>query len=187
MSDSIYNVPLHRQAAGVTYSKNAIVFTKTSIGNSGIPLNLKYYYALKDVPANQPITSTQYWGGYITIKGEKKPHFLWTPSYNLSVTHSPRINTVMFGNGYEQRSPDGIYSNLIRLDVSFDMRNQAEASAILHFLKTRKGTESFIVKNLPPIYADSFYNKRFVCPTFNSNFTFHNNYTMKGTFVETNN
>ena len=70
---------------------------------------------------------------------------------------------------------------------SFDMRNQAEAKAIIHFLQSRKGVESFVIKSLPPIYGDATYNKKFYCSNFNSNFTFHDNYTMKATFIETNN
>lgn len=185
MANSIYNVPLHN--ASNSYSKNDIVFTRQNIGDSGIPRELKYYYALIDVPTSTPITSSGHWGGYIDVKGQNKPYFLWTPAYNLNVNHQPRANVVVFGNGYEQRSPDGIFNSLIKLDVSFDMRNQAEARAIIHFLKARRGIESFIIKHLPPIYADSNYNKKFYCSNFNSNFAFHDNYTMKATFVETNN
>ena len=185
MATSIYNVPLHN--SGKSYSKNDIVFTSQSIGDSGVPRKQSYYYALKDVPVNQAITNTDYWGGYINVRGESKPYFLWTPSYNLNVNHQPRTNVVVFGSGYEQRSPDGIFNNLIKLDVSFDMRNQAEAKAIIHFLQSRKGVESFVIKSLPPIYGDATYNKKFYCSNFNSNFTFHDNYTMKATFIETNN
>lgn len=185
MASSIYNVPLHRSSK--SYSKNDIVFTRDNIGDSDIPRETKYYYALMDVPTGKAITATEYWGGYIDVGRGNKPYFLWTPAYNLSVNHQPRVNTVVFGNGYEQRGADGLFNNLIKLDVSFDMRNQAEARAIIHFLKSRRGFESFVIKNLPPIYADANYNKLFYCPNFNSNFTFHDNYTMKATFVETNN
>ena len=36
-------------------------------------------------------------------------------------------------------------------------------------------------------HTDSSYTKRFVCPSFNSNFALHNNYSVKTQFVETNN
>ena len=186
MANSIYDVPVHNSSK--TYLKNSIVFVKSNIGDSGIPKEIKYYYALEDVPAGQAITATQYWGGYVNAQnGESIPNFLWTPSYNLSTAHNPRVNSVVFGNGYEQRIPDGIYVGLITLDVSFDMRSENETRAIIHFLRTRKGAESFAVKSLPEIYADSGYTKRFVCPSFNSNFAFHNNYSVKTQFVETNN
>ncbi len=194
MSDSIYNINKHESTE--SYSLNDIVYERVNIGgsNTGVPKELKYYYALKDVPTGQPLPtitqgSTAYWGGYTSMIGNDKtiPEFLWTPSYNLSASHNPRVNTVVFGNGYEQRNKDGIYTGLIRLDVSFQMRNQKEGRAIIQFLKARKGSESFAVKNLPPIYSDSGYTKRFICPNFNSNFTFHNNYDVKTSFIETNN
>ena len=187
MANSIYNVPLHKAASA--YEKNDIVMVRENIGGGpvGIPKKLKYYYALKNMVAGVAITDTTNWGGYTTINDESVPQFLWTPSYNLSVNHSPRVNSVVFGNGYEQRTPDGIYTGLIKLDVTLDLRNQAEASAMLHFLKVRKASESFTVKNLPPIYADGTHKKRFICPTFSSNFVFHDNYSIKTSFVETNN
>jgi phage-related protein len=185
MANSIYNVPLHRE--GSAYDKNDIVMVSENIGGSNIAKKLKYYYALKNMIAGVAITDTTNWGGYTTINDASVPQFLWTPSYNLSVNHSPRVNSVVFGNGYEQRTPDGIYTGLIKMDVTLDLRNQAESSAMLHFLKVRKAAESFTVKNLPPIYADGTYKKRFVCPNFNSNFTFHDNYSIKTSFIETNN
>ena len=185
MANSINNVPEHKNS--LSYDKNDIVMVRENIGASNIPKKLKYYYALKSVAAGVAITDTTNWGGYTTINGESVPQFLWTPSYNLSINHSPRVNSVVFGNGYEQRTPDGIYTGLIKMDVTLDLRNQAESSAILHFLKVRKATESFTVKNLPPIYADEALKKRFVCPIFSSNFAFHDNYSIKTSFIETNN
>jgi|TARA_R110000751_G_scaffold126970_1_gene229001 phage-related protein len=189
MANSIYNVPIHDSNAA--YVKNDIVMVRQNIGGSNIPKSLRYYYAIKTVPATggsgiSPV-NLAYWGGYSIINNASVPQFIWTPSYNLSVNHSPRVNSVVFGNGYEQRTPDGIYTGLIKLDVTLDLRNQAEASAMLHFLKVRKASESFTVKNLSPIYADGTHKKRFICPTFSSNFAFHDNYSIKTSFVETNN
>ena len=189
MANSIYNVPIHDKNAA--YSVNDIVMVRQNIGGSNIPKILKYYYAIKAVPATGgagvSFANLTYWGGYTFINYASVPQFLWTPSYNLSVNHSPRVNSVVFGNGYEQRTPDGIYTGLIKLDVTLDLRNQAESSAMLHFLRIRKASESFTVKNLPPIYADGTHKKRFICPTFSSNFAFHDNYSIKTSFVETNN
>lgn len=186
MANSIYNIPPHN--ANAAYSINDIVVVRQDI-TLLVPKILKYYYCVKAISANQnkSYTDIEFWGGYTVINTQNVPQFIWTPSYNLSISHSPRTNSVVFGNGYEQRTPDGIYTGLIKMDVTLDLRNQAESSAVLHFLKTRKGVESFTVKNLPPIYADGGYKKRFVCPNFNSNFTFHDNYSIKTSFVETNN
>jgi phage-related protein len=190
MADSIYNVPEHNSSN--TYAKNAIVFTQDPLqAGTGVPKNIKYYYARQDVPSSTAITSLTYWGGYTTISSRREttlPQFIWTPSYNLSVNQQPKVNSIVLGNGYEQRVPDGIYNNLIRLELSFDMRTELEARAIAHFLRTRKGSQSFAVQHLPEIYQDSAnYVKRFYCPSFNTSFAFHDNYTIKATFVETNN
>ena len=187
MANSIYNVPIHNSMS--PYSINDIVMVRQDIGGSKIPKNLRYYYCIKAVSqgANISAANLAYWGGYSLINNASVPQFIWTPSYNLSVNHSPRVNSVVFGNGYEQRTPDGIYTGLIKLDVTLDLRNQAESSAMLHFLRIRKASESFTVKNLPPIYADGTHKKRFICPTFSSNFAFHDNYSIKTSFVETNN
>jgi phage-related protein len=193
-NNSIYNVPPFR--ASVTHAKNDIVFVAEEFTNSSTdtPKNVKYYYALKDLAANTSVTDTTSWGGITKRTGnanidgsDTMPEFLWVPSYNISVNSSPKSNKIVFGNGYEQRFQDGIYNNLIKLDVSFEMRGDLESRAILHFLKARKGVESFLVKNLPPIYADGNYKKRFYCPSFSSRFTFHGNHSIKATFIETNN
>ena len=192
MSDSIYKIDSHDNNAA--YSKNAIVYVQDALAaGETFPKSIEYYYALKNVPQNGGISITDdaYWGGYKAVTTNSKktiPEFLWTPSYNVSVNHQPKVNSIVFGNGYEQRIPDGIYSTLISINLSFDMRTESESRAIVHFLKTRKGTESFAVKNLPAIYQDGdAYSKRFICSTFNSNFSFADNYNIKATFNETNN
>ena len=193
MANSIYDILPY--SPNEEYDTNRIVMVTQPFSQTGLglPKSIKYYYALKKSTGSNPETDnlpnygSSDWGGYKNINDEAVPQFLWTPSYNLSVNHSPRVNSVVFGNGYEQRTPDGIYTGLIKMDVTLDLRNQAESSAILHFLRARKAAESFVIKNLPPIYADGIHKKRFVCPNFNSNFTFHDNYSIKTSFVETNN
>jgi len=186
---SIYDIPLHNSEAG--YTKNAVVMTRTDIGSSLIPKSLRYYYAIKTVPATASpgisIANLAYWGGYTIVNNASVPLFLWTPSYNVATTHAPKVNSVTFGNGYEQRIPDGIYTGLIKMEMTFEMRSDAEAKAILHFLRARKGASSFVIKNLPEIYGDSGYKKRFICPSFNSTFAFYNNHSIKASFSETNN
>lgn len=186
MANSIYNIPAHQSTK--TYVKNDVVMVRSNIGDSNIPKTLKYYYALRDVITGIAVTNVTYWGGYTTINRQLDvPYFLWTPSYNVATAHSPKVNSVTFGNGYQQRMPDGINTGLIKMEMTFEMRGTSESKAILHFLRARKGVSSFVVKNLPEIYGDSGYNKRFICPSFNSTFVFYNNHNIKASFVETNN
>jgi len=193
--NSIYNVT--PWVSGDSYTKDDVVMRITYLdgttdpSNNAVPKEVKYYYALQSTSGSTaPEDDTSNWGGYTTINKEERPNFLWTPSYNVSTKHNPRVNVVKFGNGYEQRNPDGLFSSLIQMDLTFDKRSEKEAAAILHFLKARKGVKSFVFQNLPDLYADPInegFQKRFVCATFNSTFVFFNNYTVTAAFSQENN
>ena len=194
--NSIYNVK--PWVSGKSYVKDDVVIRITYLDGTttpptnAIPKEVKYYYALQNTNGSTaPEDDTANWGGHTTINGEERPNFLWTPSYNVSTKHNPRVNVVKFGNGYEQRNPDGLFSSLIQMDLTFDKRSEKEAAAILHFLKARKGVKSFVFQNLPDLYADPIsdegFQKRFVCATFNSTFVFFNNYTVTAAFSQENN
>ncbi len=193
--NSIYNVPLWK--TGESYTKDDVVMRITYLdgtttpSTNAVPKEVKYYYALQSTTGDLPETpQSAYWGGYTTINNQERPNFLWTPSYNVSTKHNPRVNVVKFGNGYEQRNPDGLFSSLIEMNLTFDKRSEKEAAAILHFLKARKGVKSFVFQNLPDLYADPInegFRKRFVCATFNSTFVFFNNYTVTAAFSQENN
>lgn len=192
--NSIYNVGEYNPAK--TYRKNDIVQAATFLegGTEGIPKEIYYYYALKTFaaktpysPSRLPKVNSPFWGGNMSSNGVRRPQFIWKPSYNASVDHSPRVATIAFGNGYEQRVQDGIYNGLINFSASFDMRTEKEARAIIQFLRARRGAEGFGILHLPPIYEDVGFKKVFVCSRFNSTFTFFDNYTVKATFTEKNN
>ena len=189
--NSIYNVT--PWVSGDSYTKDDVVMRITYLDGTtnAVPKEVKYYYALQSTSGSTaPENDTSNWGGYTTINEEERPNFLWTPSYNVSTKHNPRVNVVKFGNGYEQRNPDGLFSSLIQMDLTFDKRSEKEAAAILHFLKVRKGVKSFVFQNLPDLYADPInegFQKRFVCATFNSTFVFFNNYTVTAAFSQENN
>jgi phage-related protein len=196
--NSIYNVPVWE--SGKSYTKDDVVMRITYLDGTttpptnAVPKEVKYYYALRSTSgstAPENTASIDNWGGYTTIGTQERPNFLWTPSYNVSTKHNPRVNVVKFGNGYEQRNPDGLFSSLIQMDLTFDKRSEKETSAILHFLKAQKGVKSFVFHNLPDLYADpasnDSFHKRFVCATFNSTFVFFNNYTVTAAFSQENN
>ena len=160
---SIYEVPTWNSPSGSTYQKNDIV---------------KYggysWYALQSVPASQtPAVTSAYWGGMITVPvsthasagNVTSPNFIWTPAYNMSVNHEPRVKSIKFGDGYEQRVRDGVHNDLISVSLAFEGRDMRESTAILHFLESRSGKDFFFFT--PP----SPYNTRrkFVCRSFSSN------------------
>ena len=96
---------------GTTYNKYAIV-----------SYNSKYYYSLRDGNVgNTPSTTLQTaWDGYIAINALILPNFFWKPSYNSIVNSEPKVVKVQFGNGYQQRIPDGINSNLLNIELQFE-------------------------------------------------------------------
>jgi|10_taG_2_1085330.scaffolds.fasta_scaffold00617_5 phage-related protein len=170
---SIYNIASWDDSGTATYPKNSIV--KTSDG--------KFWYALQDLDANTsteiPAVGSAYWNGYtnVTVGGTAtaESYFFWTPSYNIQVSHTPRVKSIQFGDGYEQRIKDGINNDLLNIQLSFENRTQAEATAILHFLHSREGFGAFYFK-VPAPYS---MIKRFVCKEFNSNFIFDDNYSIQ--------
>lgn len=175
---SIYN-SVATYSAG-TFVKNDIV---------EYPANSsQYWYSLSDGSiSSDPSVSSVYWGGRTTFAIQSAsnttnlPEFIWTPSYNQGAEISPRILAVRFGDGYTQRVPDGINNNLLNLDLAFENRSEKEATAIAHFLNTRRGAEAFCYTPPSP-YATQ---KLFICKSFNSTFVFNDNFTVSAKFEET--
>jgi phage-related protein len=139
-----------------------------------------YYYALRDIPSNTSF-STTYWGGVAQLNAVTfKPEFIWKPSYNSPADHSPKVRSIQFADGYEQRIPDGLNNNLLILNLTFELRDLPEAAAILHFLHTRKGSESFVFTPPAP-YAE---RKKFICKDWSHNEVFFNNHSIRAKFEE---
>ena len=159
-------------ANGTDYSINDIVY---------YDLNGKkyYWYARVAITAasTAPSLSNSQWGGvkYDDKTGTVKTHFFWKHSYGLNITNEPRVQSLKFGDGYEQRNIDGINSLLLRGDTSFDLRDMIETKAIAHFFNSRRGAESFIMRLPPPYDID----KLFVAKSWNVSLVFYNNYSIR--------
>jgi phage-related protein len=69
--------------------------------------------------------------------------FTWTPDIGATEEHTPRILSVVFGEAYEQRAPDGINPDMVKRGLSFTGRSSAEGLAILAFLSAQGGVTSF--------------------------------------------
>lgn len=170
MSLNIYDV--ETWTSGRTWNKHDIV----------VYSNL-YYYALAGITnsTTAPSSDTTNWGGYKTdLDGNSRPNFLWSPSYGFNRESTPLIKRINFGDGYTQRSRDGISHNLLTLTLKFDNRKLRESRAIEHFLQTRGGTESFL------FIAPSPYSKekRFICEKWTNNNTFYDSYSIETVFQE---
>lgn len=141
--------------------------------------NNQYYYAI--AKHNSGIVfNSQFSDGIITYNNLSKPYFFFTPAYNNNDNIKPFIKKVQFGDGYSQSNPDGINNILLSLNLTFDKRSNSEARAILHFLHTRKGTESFVFT--PPFPYNS--NKLFKCEQWDHSQKFANHHIINVLFTE---
>jgi len=143
-----------------------------------------YFYCLKNHHSQTADINSDfnngYWGGITWNQNTVYPQFFWLPSYGLTVRQEPKVKVIKFGDGYEQRVPDGVNYSLLTLDYSFDNRNLKETSAILHFLLQRNGSESFMYTPLSPYDTQ----KLFVCRTWDHTQNFIDNFSIKARFEE---
>ena len=164
---SIYEIP--NWSGGITASKNDVYF------HTG-----KHFYSLESSNTETPSTGAAKWGGHTTYNNKTVPHFFWIPSYTASVSTEPQVDVIKFGDGYEQRTPQNISSELIKISLSFDKRDEQEVSAIAHFLHTRGAQEAFAFT--PPSPYGSV--KLFVCRSWDVTMNFKDNFSVKATFEE---
>lgn len=88
--------------------------------------------------------------------------FTWTPEYGASVERKPRVRTIAFGDGYEQRARDGINTNPVKWSLQFNMRDNIETDEIMAFLDARGAAEAF--DWTPPNESNTI---RVVCRSWN--------------------
>lgn len=167
MSNNIYSIPTW--AASTNYNRHDIITTN----------NLFYYAVLSHDSSSSFATDLAAikWVGYIQDNNESKPFFTWRPAYNHSTESEPKIKEVKFGDGFSQRSPDGINNILPVFNLEFE-GDLNEVTAILHFLSQRAGHESFVW--LPPAPYGS--SARFICKKWSNVQPFYNNYKIQASF-----
>ena len=170
------------------YSTPAWVSTNAYSKHDFVTNNSKYYYARKDIvagtgfpsaPGNIFATQTN-WGGYSFLNSVEYPEFMWIPNYNSPVQSTPKVRVIKFGDGYEQRSADGISNNLLVFELHFDLRRTKEAAAMTHFLNLRAGKEAFLFTPPSP-YATL---KLFKCAQWTNTMVFYDNYSISAQFEE---
>lgn len=69
--------------------------------------------------------------------------FEWKPSAQTRLEEEPKVLSARFGDGYEQRTLDGINAIAQIWSVAFRNRPTAEANAILNFLRAKSGVTPF--------------------------------------------
>jgi len=168
MSQNIYSID--DWATNTSYSKNSIVKN----GNY-------YYYAVTDHVSTSNFSNdltNNLFGGRITDNGEDKPFFIWRPSYRGVVDSEPRLKKISFSDGYTQRLNDGINNILPSINLTFENIDINETTAILHFLESRSGSESFLYLPQAPRGVLS----RWVSERWSDTLNFYNNYTIQCKF-----
>lgn len=96
--------------------------------------------------------------------------FSYIADYTANRTIKPRVRALKFGDGYEQRTADGINTQPATWALSFNARTTTEADAIESFLSTHAGITVF--DWTPPVGAAGRYICREwnrVCERFNIN------------------
>ena len=85
-----------------------------------------------------------------------------------SMTRQPRVRSVKFGDGYEQRAADGLNSDMRKYSLNFTGRSSAESTAILSFLEAQGGVTSFDYTHP----GDS--SRKFICRSWKATDTGYN-------------
>jgi phage-related protein len=67
----------------------------------------------------------------------------WVESNSSAVTVKPRTVSIQYGDGYEQRAPDGINTRTEQWTVLHNMTDPQIAMDIDAFLTARNGVEAF--------------------------------------------
>ena len=176
---NIYNI--RKWNSGEEYYVNDIVWYRISSG--GVDRKFYWYATANHEAITAPSIGNSQWAGvkYDSRTSSNKPHWFWKPSYNLTINNTPRVVTHQFGDGYEQRTVDGVESVLLEGSVNFETRDAKEARAMAHFLHQRKGQESFIIILPPPYNLDKIY----VVQDWTTTFNFYDNYTIRMNIRET--
>lgn len=104
--------------------------------------------------------------------------FTYIPSYSALVKQEPKVVSMKFGDGYEQRVQFGINQNPRKWDLTFNGKTAAEATAIDTFFKTANGVSYFFWT--PPIGAAG----KFLCRAWNISLTDSDVYSINATFDE---
>lgn len=68
--------------------------------------------------------------------------FTWTPTYSVNKSVTPRIRVTDFGDGYTQRTGDGLNTQRQLWGVEF-IKDSTSIDAIETFLETTEGYASF--------------------------------------------
>lgn len=87
--------------------------------------------------------------------------WVWVESPGTSVEQEPRVRAAQFGDGYQQRAPDGINTQPQSWSLAFNDVGDETAADMVAFLRAQGGVLAF---NYVPMWATAAI--RVVCPSW---------------------
>lgn len=115
-------------------------------------------------------------------------------SFGSSFDTEIRMNITKFGDGYEQRSLDGINNGLMNLNFTFENRSLLVIKHIEGFLRGStvdtvfydRSPEEYFLYTPPDPYSGDTINvpRKWVCKKWSLGANQSNNYTLTGVFEE---
>ena len=106
-----------------------------------------------------------------------------TPDKTMARTSSPNVIRARFGDGYEQRTVDGINAIKEEYSVSFKNRTNDFIDDVVAFLDTKEGVTSFTF-TLPDSNNTTRTGEKdikVVCENYSTTYTYDNFYTLTAT------
>ena len=101
------------------------------------------------------------------------------PKYGYTVTRSPKMNVLSFGDGFQQRLTKGLNQNPVSLNLRFDL-SQTESNTAITFLNARITDGESFTFTIP----NENVNKNFTCTNYNTSIPFLNRVILSCTFQE---
>lgn len=104
--------------------------------------------------------------------------FTYIPDFGASKKLNPKINSIKFGDGYEQRASSGLNTNPQIWNLSFSNRTDTEAEAIDDFLSARGGVEAFYWTPYNEVIG------KYICKEWSKTLDSFNRNTIQATFQQ---
>ena len=101
------------------------------------------------------------------------------PVYNTRINARPKVNTLSFGDGFEQRLTEGLNQNPLSVNLSFEL-SQIDADTAIAFLNARVEDGASFDYTLPSETS----SRKFVCTSFPRSIPFLNRVTLSCVFRE---
>ena len=101
------------------------------------------------------------------------------PVYNTRINARPKVNTLSFGDGFEQRLTEGLNQNPLSVNLTFEL-SQTAANTAITFLNARVEDGASFDYTLPSETS----SRKFVCTSFPRSIPFLNRVTLSCVFRE---